>query len=134
MKLVKKLKLELTSWRNTINLPNPVENVSAVKVKWITYTTASAGNKELSLSCDKFNQNGDNIFSNGSNAKYFFSFPIDPANDVTCVYTNPLGDIDATFETIRSLDRFIIEISINGAPSNDITSLNPVNIELGFYE
>jgi hypothetical protein len=131
---MRKLKFRLTSWNSTINLPIPYENVSAIKVRWLLYTTATTGNEDLSLSCKEFNASGYNINRDGSNDDYFFTTPLDLQSNVTCLTSNFTGEMDISFENvIRSINKFTLEVYINGIPAIDISNSNPLVIELGFY-
>lgn len=134
MSETRKIKLTLQSWKNIINLPVPILKVKALKVKYLFYTTASTGGRDLTISCSDWTQNGMQINNDGSNSLYFFSFPIDSQSDVSNVFTNYLEEKDVIFPyPIQSIDRFTLEIKINGIPTNDISPSNPLIMELQFY-
>lgn len=131
---LKKLKFRLESWKSTVYLPQSYENVASIKIRYLLYTTANAGNEDLTISCNDFKASGYLINADGSNADYFFSTPLDTTANVTCLSANYTGEMDITFDNpIRSINQFTLECLINNLPTNDITTLNPVVIEMGFY-
>lgn len=131
----KKLKFRLKSWRSTIKLPIPYEDISAVKIRYLLYTTAAAGEEDMQLSCREFSSSGYLVNENGSNDEYFCSIPLDLQANVTCLYSNFTEEVDVQFPSVmRSLHQFTIECLINGSPaSTQITDSNPVVVEIGFY-
>jgi len=51
--IIEKIKTELTAWKSPVDLPFTIEEVKAIKIRWLYYVTASSGNKDLQLSCDE---------------------------------------------------------------------------------
>lgn len=131
---IKKIRFKMSSWTVSIRLPLPVDNVTGIKVRWIVYVTASANNQDLQLSCREFPASGYNLLDNGATDDYFFSTPLDPSADVSCIFSDYSGPVDIPFQyKQRSINQMTIQAFINGAPAIDISPANPLSMELGFY-
>lgn len=132
---LEKRQLEMKSWKSLIRLPTPCDNVKGIKVRWITYETADVGCKVLHLACPNFKASGYALADDGTTDDYFFSTPLDPNKDVTCLMSDFTGAFDIVFRNpIQSINQFTIEASINGMPAiNLVTPDNPIVFELGFY-
>ena len=133
--VLKKIQLEMTSWKTSIRLPIPCDKVKGIKVRWLYYETADVGLKFLHLSCSNFTPPGYVLSDNGTTDDYFYSTPLDPNKSVTCLSSDFNGAYDIVFDkAIQSINQFTLECSINGSPAiNFISALNPVVMELGFY-
>ena len=135
MKNLRKIQLEMKSWKNSIRLPLPVDKVTGIKVRWLYYETYDVGCKVLHIDCSNFSPSGFALAEDGSIDDYFFSVPLDPNKDVTCTYSDFTETPDIVFQKpIQSINQFTLECSINGLPATTlINSTNPVVLELGFY-
>ena len=135
-RLVRKCKFVIDKWNYRIKIPYIIEGVSKIKVRLLSYTTASTGNKSLAIKFLDFSnqQQGMFIKSDTSNDRYFFTMPLNDEVQVVNSYSNYLDefDIDAPF-VLPSINEMNLEVLINDVPSNDITPSNPVIIEIGFY-
>lgn len=128
-----KLKLVLTQWKSQVHLTIPVNNVKALKVRWLQYKTASANNLDLQIGSKEMGISGNYNRADGSTDDYFFAMPLDPQADVVNVFSNFTEEYDIVYkQTVRSLDRFTFECLVNDAPAADITPSNPLVFELLF--
>ncbi len=134
---LQKLHVKLTHWENDFSLTVPFENVKAINIRMISYSTASEGNFDMKIFTSSFKNSGFFITNNqtGTVNSYFYSLPLNPAKDVLCTMTNyQASDMDLNFKyPIRTIGDLNLQIFINNLPALDITPLNPVVMELGFY-
>lgn len=132
---LRKIQLEMKSWKSLVRLPLPCDNVKGIKVRWLTYETADVGCKVLHLNCPNFTHSGYALSDDGSTDDYFYSIPLDPNKDVTCLTSDFTGAYDIVFDNpIQSINQFTIEANINGSPAITlVTPTNPIVFELGFY-
>ncbi len=134
---LQKLHVKLTHWENDFSLTVPFENVKAINIRMISYTTATEGNFDMKIFTSSFKNSGYFILNNqtGTVNSYFYSFPLNPAKDVLCTMTNYLAsDMDLNFKyPIRTVGDLNLQLFINNLPASDISDLNPVILELGFY-
>lgn len=126
--------IEFTDWDSKVNLSVPVENIASMKVMWMNYETASTGGKLLKMRLKSIGSNGLHMLADGSTEEYFYATALDSRANVA-IYNDYFNDIrDIYFDKpIPRLWSFEIEIRINNEPAYDITSLNPLVVEFGFY-
>ena len=115
-----------------INLPYAIHNVSKLKVKFVSYTTASANQKIMTFKISQFNSN---VYYDGTNIiKYSKIIALPPSTSTPVIYTNEQTEpdvfIDDIVSTQNGITQLTIEILIDNAYSADITGANPVHIEL----
>ena len=115
-----------------INLPFAINNVTKLKVKFVSYTTASAGQKIMMFKISQFNSN---VYYNGVDiVKYSKIIALPPSISTPIIYDNqtPEADvlIDDTPITQTGITRLTIEVLIDNLYSLDITSSNPIYIEI----
>ena len=82
--LLKKIQLQMVSWKSLIRLPLPVDRVKGIKVRWIYWTTSDVNLNFLHLACSNFAPSGYVLEDTGATDDYFFSMPLDTSKDVTC--------------------------------------------------
>ena len=134
MQLIRKCKITLTGPQLVIDTPYTIDNVKAIKVRWLYYQTVTTGNKELVLRLREFGENGLILEPSGGNAKYFFSMPLDTSDFVTCTYSNYTSEMDLIMDNPeRAINQLTFDVLINGVQANDITVGNPLVMEIGFY-
>ncbi|MDP2059344.1 MAG: hypothetical protein Q8J97_06380, partial [Flavobacteriaceae bacterium] len=125
---------EFTSWSNQIKLPVPILNVKSIKMRWMFYETASTGGRMLKMGFKHLGSNGVHYLNNGETDDYFYSTSLDSRANVALYNENFTGEHDVYFASrIPKLTNFEIEFTINNAPALDITNLNPLIVEFGFY-
>ncbi len=118
-----------------INLPYSIKNVSKLKVKFVSYITATASQKIMTFKISQFNSN---IYYDGTNIiKYSKIIALPPSTSTPIIYTNELAEPDVLIDDIVSnqngITQLTIEILIDNLYSSDISASNPVIIELLIY-
>ena len=125
--------LQITSSSSIISLPIKMSSVSRMRIKSLRYTTASTGNIFMLIALNGWTQNS--VFYDGNNIIEYTKFLIMPPSIGTpMLFDNPYNN---SFDVIRqdpysSITSFFLNISINNnsATSNDISSSNPLYIEI----
>ena len=116
-----------------INLPYPIKNVSKLKVRFVSYITASANQKLMTFKISQFNSN---IYYDGTSIiKYSKIIALPPSISTPIVYENLMPEADVVIDdslplTQNGISSLTIEIMIDNAYSNDINNGNPVFLEL----
>ncbi len=115
-----------------INLPYAITNVSKLKVKFVSYITATASQKIMTFKISQFNSN---IYYDGTNIiKYSKIIALPPSISTPIIYTNDMSEPDVFIDDIVSnqngITQLTIEILIDNAYSSDISASNPLHIEL----
>lgn len=132
--LIKKVKVVIEDPKQVIQVPIPISDVKALKVRWMYYQTATEGNKEMQIRIQEINSSGMFIKNDKSNAKYLMALPLDQNSFVTITYTNFLSEMDAVFDRpLETVNELSFEVLINDVLANDVTPSNPIVMELGFY-
>lgn len=136
-KLVKTIVLKCIAWKDVIELYSPVENFDMIRVDSIKYTTASANNESLAFAITNLNgaligseQNltGDQVLD------HTYYTILDKRVDVTIFRENIFDPIEL-INPPSVYSQLKYEIYIDNAPTNaDITSSNPVYVELSFFK
>lgn len=131
---IEKIIVEMDTWNYQINLQTTYQNVSAVKVRWLSYTTKLSGGKILSLQSSDVGSSGIIPNVDRSNTKYFLSVPIDSAFPVTCLYGNTTDTFDIIYRIPRNINQLQFQAFINGLPASTAIDVNnPLLFEIGFY-
>ena len=123
---------KLISSSSLVSLSEPVSNITKMKVKGLRYTTASLGNEIMTIDITGFS-NTKYVDGSGKTYKCTKVIYLPAYDDTFCHYVNEsqTNYFDAiNKEPIRSLASFQINILINGAFSSDISSTNPLYLEL----
>ena len=115
-----------------INLPYAITNVSKLKVKFVSYITATASQKIMTFKISQFNSN---IYYDGTNIiKYSKIIALPPSTSTPIIYTNELAEPDVFIDDVVSsqngITQLTIEILIDNAYSSDISASNPLHIEI----
>ena len=133
--LKRKMKMVLESPTTIRKIPVTVDNVSAVKIRWLYYQTSAEGEKDMQIRISEIDGNGMYVKEDGSNAKYLMAMPLDQNAAVTVTYSNfNLNEYDAVYTVpIASINELNFEVRINDVIANQITPSNPLVLELGFY-
>lgn len=137
MKLIKKCKFVLDAPQVYRGLPIVITGCRKIKVRWLKYVTASTGNRDLTIKLKGIGlvQQGMFIKSNTSNDQYFFSMPSDDNIQTVLTYLNYTDEMDIDLsKELSPINELEFEILINDVLANDVTSDNPVTIELAFFE
>ncbi len=118
-----------------INLPYAITNVSKLKVKFVSYITATASQKIMTFKISQFNSN---IYYDGTNIiKYSKIIALPPSTSTPIIFTNDMSEPDVFIDDIVSnqngITQLTIEILIDNAYSSDISASNPLHIELLIY-
>lgn len=129
---VEKLQFALTQPEMSFNLKRDY-NVMASRLNWLTYVTASSGNNILTIQISELGDAGYFYTdTNGANKKYYASIPLDPSPQVTNIYANFTGPYDKTYDIPKEINQLSFKVLINGVLANDVTALNPIQLELVF--
>jgi hypothetical protein len=115
-----------------INLPYAITNVSKLKVKFVSYITATASQKIMTFKISQFNSN---IYYDGTNIiKYSKIIALPPSTSTPIIYTNELAEPDVFIDDVVSsqngITQLTIEILIDNLYSSDISASNPLHIEI----
>lgn len=118
-----------------INLPYAIKNVSKLKVKFVSYKTATADQKIMTFKISQFN---NNVYYDGTSIiKYSKIIALPPTTSTPVIYDNQFTDpdvlIDENHISQNGISQLTIEILIDNAYSADITSTNAVYIEVLIY-
>jgi hypothetical protein len=132
--LKQKFKFTLDGPVKSIPCPVTVDGVRAVKIRWLYYQTSAPGEKEMQIRISELRGNGMEV-SAGANARYLLCIPLDQNAFTTLTYSNYQQEMDAVYNVpISTINELNFEIKINDIIANQITSGNPINLEIGFYE
>ena len=125
--------LKVTSPSSTISLPIKMSSVSRLRIKSLSFTTGSSGCIFMLVNLKGWNNNS--VFSDGSSVIPYTKFLLMPPSiNTPMLYDNPYN---TSFDVIRqdpysSITSFFLDVTINNdtVKSNDISSLNPLFIEI----
>lgn len=132
--IIEKIRVSITDQDFTQNIGVGHDDIIAANIRWLQYTTASINNKEMIIAIEELGSAGTKWNNNqGSNKKYFLSFPLDQASQVTCSYANFTSQVDIQYQNERSLNTLHFNTLINGLPAYDISPSNPLELELILY-
>ena len=135
-KLIKKCKFVIDSWDYRISMPYSIRNVRKMKLRLLSYVTATAGNRDLTIRLKQFQQHQQGLFIKNSNAndQYLFAMPLNSSAIAAGLYTNYTKEYDLESDReLPEINEIHLECLINDLPTPDITPSNPVTVEIGFY-
>ena len=121
---------EFESWNPDIKMTMPWENVKKIKIRWLSYDTATTGNRYLKIKFKHLASAGIHELADGSNDDFFYMLPLNKLKDVN-IYESNNGPSswDYIFDNVKpQLRDFKLEFWINENPAYDITSLNKLSI------
>ena len=122
--------LKLTSPSQQVNLPVKLENVSKLRLTAIRYVTGSANQSYMLINFRGWNENSW-YFDGVQIKQYTRNFILSPVSGQMCFYAN--YDVNA-WDVVKNykseVSNFQVDLLIDGEYNTDITSLNPVYIEL----
>ena len=114
-----------------INLPYALQNAKSLKIKFVRYITASAGNDTMIIKINQFNEN---VYYDGLNIiKCAKVLPLPSTINTSFFYDNafPEADIEVLERANGfTLSSITIEILINNAYTADISAINPCYLEI----
>ena len=131
---ISKYLFQLTSNNEVIQVPNFIENVKAVRIRLMNYTSKnSSTSQRVLIFKSNLKDEGKVLFKEGNNNPYLIAFPI--LNQATAVntYTNYFDDPDITYKEPQSFGRLEFRVYNNNVFYPDIDSDNPITMELYFY-
>ena len=132
--LKRKLKFVITNPIQTKKIPVTIDNIRAVKVRWLYYRTATDGEKDMQIRIQEIDDSGMYVKDNGANARYLLAIPLDQNSAVTLTYSNYMSEMDAEFRVpINTINELNFEILINDVIANQVSPSNPVVMEMAFY-
>lgn len=136
--IIEKLRFTLTQPDITFTLPTQyagVNSVGASHLKWLTYVTATSGNTDMTIQIPELGDGGTKILDTkgSNNKKYYVSMPLDPSAQVTNIYSNYTGAIDKEYNIPKTITTISFKVLINGLLANDVTTSNPIELELVLY-
>lgn len=133
--IIDKIRLTLTQPEMTFDLKSGYINVTGSHLKWLTYVTASTGNTDMTIQITQLGEAGTKFTDpRGGNKKYYVSMPLDPSAQVTNIYANYTGALDAIYSIPKSFNNLSFTVLINGLLANDVTPSNPIELELVLYK
>jgi hypothetical protein len=134
-KPIQRVKVILDQWSKTLDLQTTFQDISAVRVRWLQYTTASVNHRTIDILCEELKPNGITPKEDASNSRYFLTLPIDPGFPVTCTYGNIQGDYDQLYDVPFNTNQLTFKVLIDERPAiTDVTEANPVVFEIAFYK
>jgi hypothetical protein len=131
--LIRKLKFDIDNPIKSMQIPVTVDGIRAVKIRWLDYRTTADGEKTLQLRINELEGVGMDV-KQGANGRYLLCIPIDRSEYVTRTYSNFTTEMDAIYDfPINTINELTFEFKINDIIANQITALNPISLEIGFY-
>lgn len=125
---------KITSSITKINLPFAIKNVNRLKINFLSYKTASAGNKLMLIKISQFNTN---YYYDGLEIiKYSKALAMPPSNSTPLIYENQFNNPDVIIEDVskqNGLNTLTLEILIDGVYSADISPSNPLYTEITIF-
>jgi len=129
--------LRINSWDDTIQMTQALTGVSRIEIKYLFYRTIQVDQCYMKIRMKGFGYGWDVDVQNGIVGDYFKIVPLS-ATTQTEIYFDNLG-YSSEYEAKNSISKFDFEIYINKSTDTvdqrgtDISSLNPLLIELAFY-
>lgn len=137
MVLLKKCKFYLDASYVNIDMPYTIDKVRRIKVRSLSYTSQSVGNRDLTIKIKSLSQYQQGMFfhKNRSNDRYFFTMPLNRSVEVEKTFLNFTSEMDLDLpHPLPPINYLEFEVLINDVPTNDVTEQNPVVLELAFYD
>ena len=127
--------VKLESNRNDIAVPQFIDHVNAVKIRWLNYKTATNVDTSRFLSLkSNLNDKGKILLSQGNNSSYFMSVPIDNKADVDNNFANFFAnDFDVVFDEPQQFTYLHFDVYINNILTTEVDSDHPVTFEIVFF-
>ena len=114
-----------------INLPYALQNAKSLKIKFVRYITASAGNDTMIIKINQFNEN---VYYDGLIIiKCAKVLPLPSTINTSIFYDNAFPEPDIVVPERAngfSINSLTIELLINNAYTSDISSINPCYLEI----
>lgn len=129
--LITKQLVTLDKWDQSFDLPKAIENISAIKIKWVKFQTATANNKTLKINCFELENAGLDL---KTRTQYLLALPLDLSAIVANVYSNFTEELDIRYKVPKTVNQLNFEARINDLPTTDISASNPVLFEIAYYE
>ena len=131
---VSKYLLTIDSPEDTIQVPQFIENVTAVRIRWLSYTTKTLSTSQRVLVLKtNLHDDGTILLPHGNNRSYLFSFPIGNQSDTINTYTNFFDDPDIVYSHPKSFSALEFAVHVDNYIFNEIDEQNPITMELYFY-
>lgn len=124
------LKVSLDNNIKTVNIPASINlnRCKKIRISTLLYTSPLAGQKELLVSINNFNQKVDIT----NNKHYFFYQPLSGFAGTPIIYNAPNNHYDYNnCENESDVRQLVFHIEIDGVLSG-LSSLNKLNLELEF--
>lgn len=122
----------LTSSINNISFVDAIDTCTKIRIESVSYITQTAGQRYMQIEIDNFQTNSEYIQSNSFN-NYSFVFLLENSAGLLNRYVNKNP---VSFDCVRShptkMKNFKITLKIDNAYSSDISSNNPVILEVHF--
>ena len=127
--------VNLESNRNDIAVPQFIDHVNAVKIRWLNYKTATNVDTSRFLSLkSNLNDKGKILLAQGNNSSYFISVPIDNKADVDNNFANFFAnDYDVVFDEPQQFTYLHFDVYINNILTTEVDSDHPVTFEIVFF-
>lgn len=123
----------LTSPLSYVELPRKLDSMRKLKVKALKYITKTLNNEYMLINIVGWNFNSSFFASAGQHKNYTKYLPLNGTTETQNFYINNNSvDFDVIRPTAVGVGNLTIEITIDGQYSTDITTLNPVLLELYF--
>jgi hypothetical protein len=134
LKLLQKMEIDLDEPVGIRDVPKPLTNIKAIKIRWLFYQTSAVGEKVMKMRIGEIRGSGMKLNKDKSNAPYFMSIPLDLNEFVTIGYANFTDEMDVVFDRpLDTLSQLNFEILINDTIANQISVSNPLSFEIAFY-
>lgn len=128
---------KLTSSLTKINLPYAIKNSSHLKIVFMKYIIATAAQALMLIKISYFNEH---VYYNGTDiVKYAKAIALPPTASTPLIYESPTSMLEYdVFVESRvgdsvGINSLTIEILIDNAFSSDISSSNPLYLEVLIY-
>lgn len=127
-------RITLKSWDHSQKLGSGYTGVEAVRIRWLQYTTATAGNTEMSIDIAELKNACTRYLAGAENSKTFISIPLDLQASVTNTYANFSEILDKEYDIPFHVNELNFRVLINGSIASGITPSNPLEIAIDFFQ
>ena len=125
--------VKLESPSTTVNLPEQIDDVQYIKVRYATYVTATTGNRLMQIALTGLNPRSY-YFDGSTHQQYLRTLPLIPnLNGFNNYFNSQLNLHDVKLPSKQTIYKLDFTVLIDGALGNDITNSNPLYIELSFF-
>lgn len=125
--------MKIDSPLTTIYLPEQVDDVQYIKVRYATYITVTSGNRLMQIALSGLNPRSY-YFNGSTHQQYLRTLPLLPnLNAFNNYFNSQLNLYDVKLPSKQTIFKLDFSIMIDGALATDISPSNPLYLELSFF-